>query len=475
MGLMGLINMTLNNGNAPNMNRIVNMNRNRNANPNQNTVNNDVNKVCDAKVERVDHPGNIRTNASATMKWHIRNCGNAQFGDRCKLAFVSGDGLLVSHYNIPNAKPSELVQVSMSFNAFSTPGTYETNFRLCSNGKQFGPHLIVKINVMDPNKMMMRPPPQQQQAQYQHNRNNSNQPPSHWGQQQRPTPQTRQQPMNYYQQQSPPQQQPMPPPQRKIQPRPRPRPQPQPQIQPKPQIQRRPEPKPQPQPVAIKKASPKPVVDAYRGPRFEEPTSLFQDGDDDQSKDKSKEKKGWFGWGKKKGDVKKESTLKCLCGATLIYLDVKQAYKGKKVYCDICSKVCKQSIFHCPSGDIKAHPGGFDLCYQCGGSQVAKQPNPSPTEMMMSTDKGHASAASSNVHAYGAYPALKPSAPPAPLSSPDKNKKAASSSSDNYDPNFVYPSQLKQLLDMGFDKDKARRLLLKNRGNMSQVLAQLIS
>jgi len=215
---------------------------------------------------------------------------------------------------------------------------------------------------------------------------------------------------------------------------------------------------------------------AYSGPRFEEPTSLFADEDSEQSKEKDKEKKGWFGWGKKKEDVKKESTLKCLCGATLIYLDVKRAYKGKKVYCDICSKVCKQSIFHCPSGDIKAHPGGFDLCYQCGGSQVAKQPNPAPTESMLSTDNGQSSAASSSAQAYGAYPALmKPSAPPAP-SSPAKNKQAAadSSSSDNYDPNFVYPSQLKQLLDMGFEKEKARRLLLKNRGNMSQVLAQLI-
>merc|ERR1719361_3066884 len=454
---MGLIDLVNSGPNTMNINRNVNaVNRNRNAKQ----VSKDVNLVCDAKVERVSHPGNIRTNASATMKWHIRNCGNRPFGDRCKLAFVSGDGLLVSHYNIPNAKPSELVEVSMSFNAFSTPGTYETNFRLCSNGKQFGPHLIVKIAVMDPSKMMMPRPPQQRQPppQYQANRNTPNgQPPSHWGhqqqQQQQLRPPTRsQQSMNNFNYPRQPQQ-PMPPPQRNVQPRVQPQPQPRPraQIQPKPQPKPKPQPierKSEPKPEPIRKASTSPIESSYRGPRFEEPTSLFQDGDDDQSTDKGKEKKGWFGWGKKKGDVKKESTLKCLCGATLIYLDVKQAYKGKKVYCDICSKVCKQSIFHCPSGDIKAHPGVFDLCYQCGGSQVAKQPNPSPTEMMMSTDKGHSSAVSSNVHAYGAYPALKPSAPPAPLSSPDKNKKAASSSSDNYDPNFVYPSQLKQLLDL---------------------------
>jgi len=197
---------------------------------------------------------------------------------------------------------------------------------------------------------------------------------------------------------------------------------------------------------------------------------LFPDGGNNENKEKDKETKGWFGgWGKKKQETKKESNLKCLCGATLIYLDVKQAYKGKKVYCDICSKVCKQCIFHCPSGDIRSHPGGFDLCYQCGGSQLAKQPNPSPSDMFLTTDIGHADTASS-ANSSSIYPALKPSAPPAP--SPNKKKDA--NDNNNYDPNFVYPSQLKQLLDMGFDKDKSRRLLLKNKGNMSQVLAELI-
>ena len=42
-----------------------------------------------------------------------------------------------------------------------------------------------------------------------------------------------------------------------------------------------------------------------------------------------KEKKTWFGWGKRKEPVKKESNLTCLCGAHLVYLDVKHAYNGK--------------------------------------------------------------------------------------------------------------------------------------------------
>eukprot|EP00483_Globobulimina_turgida_P001235 UN01237 len=97
------------------------------------------------------------------MTWSIKNSGYKAFGENCKLAFVSGDGLLVSQYHIPNATPSQIVKVSMSFNAFSTPGTYETNFRLCCNGKQFGPQLIVKINVVDPTQSMPNPPIQRMQ------------------------------------------------------------------------------------------------------------------------------------------------------------------------------------------------------------------------------------------------------------------------------------------------------------------------
>lgn len=441
-----------------------------------------------AEVESTEHPGDIATNASATLSWRIKNTGFKPFGNRCKLSFVAGDGLLVSQYHIPNANPGETVKVSMSFNAFSTPGTYETNFRLSSDGQQFGPQLIVKINVLDPANLMPKPsvhpiqnqapprnsyPPQQPVAVQQ-------QPPTYWGQQQQPVqpqpvqpnycpPAPRLQPQEWRQATVPQANYYQPPPQQ-IQAQPQPQVQPRPQSQPKPQVQVAPEPDPEPEPVRHSTPPPSRSDDYYRsGPRFKEPTSLFDVDDEPESKDNGKDKKGWFGWGKKKEAVKKESNLKCLCGATLMYLDVKQAYKGKKVYCDICSQVCKQCIFHCPAGDIKSHPGGFDLCYACGGSQLAKQPNPSPTEMLLTTDSGLAYGASSDAMA---YPALKPSAPPAP--SPNKSSSSKSSSKDSYDPNFVYASQLQQLLDMGFEREKARRLLLKNKGNMSQVLAQLI-
>eukprot|EP01083_Nonionella_stella_P085434 236927_1 len=447
-------------------------------------------KEYDAFVCDTQHPGDIGTNASATMTWSIKNTGYKSFGDHCKLAFVSGDGLLVSQYQIPNALPHDTVRVTMSFNAFSTPGTYETNFRLCCNGKQFGPQLIVKINVIDPrisnvmpNPSSVRPlqprqppmqpvpprhiqrmqpvqPPMQPRQPQMQSRQPPMQPvrpptqppvrqplpstqqPPHYAPWQQPQTQYTTPNMNYYPQQPPQALQPL----RKPQPQPQPQPQPKPIKAPSPKMQPLTQPQPQPRAEPVRS-----------GPSFNEATSLFPSAGDVKEENKDT-KGGWFGWGKKKAPTKKESNLKCLCGATLMYLDVKEAYKGKKVYCDICSTVCKQCIFHCPSGDIKSHPGGFDLCYACGGSQLSKQPNPSPNDMYLTTDSGLGVSSS--------YPALKPSAPPGP-SSPIKK-------SSNYDQDFVYPSQLKQLLDMGFDKDKARRLLLKNRGNMSQVLAELI-
>lgn len=110
----------------------------------------------DFSVENAEHPGDIGTNASATVIWYIKNIGHGAFGDDCKLKYVSGDGLLVSEYDIPNAKQNETVKISLSFNAFSTPGKYETKFRLSDDGMFFGPALILKVNVIDSDKILQK-------------------------------------------------------------------------------------------------------------------------------------------------------------------------------------------------------------------------------------------------------------------------------------------------------------------------------
>ena len=112
------------------------------------------------------------------------------------------------------------------------------------------------------------------------------------------------------------------------------------------------------------------------------------------------EKNPRFGW---KCNPQKKKTVKtnltCICDSTLMYLDVKQAYKGKKVYCDFCSHVCKQYIFHCPVGDDKEHSGGYDLCYSCGRLELTEE------YILRSLAYGAADAT--------AYPSLKQSVPPA--------------------------------------------------------------
>merc|ERR1719229_2065099 len=145
----------------------------------------------------------------------VKNTGFKPFGNRCKLSFVEGDGLLVSQYHIPNAAPGETVKVSMSFNAFSTPGTYETNFRLSNEGQHFGPVLIVKINVKDPADLMPTPSRHPIQNQGGPPRSSYQQPvaaqaqqqPSYWGQQQQQQRPPQQAQPNYYQQPVVPQQQ----------------------------------------------------------------------------------------------------------------------------------------------------------------------------------------------------------------------------------------------------------------------------
>merc|ERR1719361_3378988 len=225
----------------------------------------------------------------------VKNTGFKPFGNRCKLSFMTGDGLLVSQYHIPNANPGETVKVSMSFNAFSTPGTYETNFRLSNEGQHFGPVLIVKINVKDPADLM--PTPSRHPIQNQPPRSSypqpvaaHAQPPTYWGQQQQPQQQRppQQAQPNYYQQPAP-QQQPQgyqqpnyyQPPQQPVQQPVQAQP-----IQSKPQMQVQDSPSPEPEPVRKSTPPPSKSEDYYqRGPTFKEPTSLFNvDDEDEQSK-----------------------------------------------------------------------------------------------------------------------------------------------------------------------------------------------
>ena len=45
---------------------------------------------------------------------------------------------------------------------------------------------------------------------------------------------------------------------------------------------------------------------------------------------------------------------------------------------------------------------------------------------------------------------------------------------NGWDLDFIYAPQLKQLLDMGFDEDRSRVMLIKRGGNVKRVLSELV-
>ena len=105
------------------------------------------NVIYDAMLHSVEHPGDLKINSSGLMIWNIQNRGNRQWKD-CDLLFISGDALSVSVYQVPNLKPNETAALSIIFDTFCAVGMYQSVFRLrTGDGIEFGPHLIISINV----------------------------------------------------------------------------------------------------------------------------------------------------------------------------------------------------------------------------------------------------------------------------------------------------------------------------------------
>eukprot|EP01083_Nonionella_stella_P022430 62012_1 len=70
-------------------------------------------------------------------------------------------------------------------------------------------------------------------------------------------------------------------------------------------------------------------------------------------------------------DRKMDDQMNCLCGTQLVLTTVDAAYSNKDaIFCNFCNSKCilpySSDIYHCPQGDVKLHPGGFDLCQLCG-------------------------------------------------------------------------------------------------------------
>merc|ERR1712087_176266 len=213
--------------------------------------------------------------------------------------------------------------------------------------------------------------------------------------------------------------------------------------------------------------------------------------------------------------------LECPCGSPLILTNVEFAYSaGQKVYCQFCKHRCDddvqcRDIYHCAKGDIDAHPGGFDLCSLCGTRSINSKKveqrratesrqwmkDREATQFMMSsvdrsrTHSVHQSATNSKhsrrVHGRNATMIA--------------HVMTTSGSTKDYDlmrhgrhhlrsqttkglslqfgaeelmgsiPHFPYPKQLKRVVQMGYDANKARDLVLKHRGNMAEIMGELMT
>ena len=109
----------------------------------------------DAKIVKIEHPGNLCVNERASIRWIVKNTGSNRFGNNVKFKFVSGDALLLSNYEIPNADVNETVSIKLNFIAMEKAGFYQSQLRLCrqdptakNNHRCFGEIFKVDLNVL---------------------------------------------------------------------------------------------------------------------------------------------------------------------------------------------------------------------------------------------------------------------------------------------------------------------------------------
>jgi hypothetical protein len=128
----------------------------------------------------------------------------------------------------------------------------------------------------------------------------------------------------------------------------------------------------------------------------------------------------------------KLNDVQCVCGVSLVKTTPIEAYGHSEVTCDWCEMNCSRDpfIFHCPVAKCMAHPSGFDVCFKC-----ASKCQNNTTEPLHGVD--------------------------------EMNDPFAS---------FPYADQARSLVEMGFtDKERIMFCLVSKKGNLNQVIAELLS
>eukprot|EP01084_Bolivina_argentea_P000095 172_1 len=64
----------------------------------------------------------------------------------------------------------------------------------------------------------------------------------------------------------------------------------------------------------------------------------------------------------------------CICGGSLVLLEVNECYGGNEVCCDVCNESMKEgtNVYHCKETNDK-HTHGYDLCKSCGDSRAEQE------------------------------------------------------------------------------------------------------
>ena len=214
-----------------------------------------------------------------------------------------------------------------------------------------------------------------------------------------------------------------------------------------------------------------------------------------------------------KDDAENQNALQCLCGSELVLTNVAQCYDERlrdKIYCNFCKYHCALpddgEIYHCPSKDIKTHPGGFDLCFFCAAKciearKVDKKRNRDRMREEKRRKKMQKMLAMKNEQTYSRktidlgksapaavqYTRKRPNAhhvisPLVPKTRHQRSQSAVVSEEwfdsvkdTEYVDGFMYVSEVQRLVSMGYDYVRARKSVIKYEGDMTKVMQELLT
>eukprot|EP01084_Bolivina_argentea_P146654 256724_1 len=186
--------------------------------------------------------------------------------------------------------------------------------------------------------------------------------------------------------------------------------------------------------------------------------------------------------------------MDCTCGSALVLTNVEAAYPELEcIHCNFCRNKCflpyNGDIYHCPRGDHRRHPGGFDLCLFCGQRCMEARKN---EKMRIKEERQRMKRLSVRDVSSGHVPheivplnkknIVKGRTQSVNLSLGLSSRRSKSYSASPNSPwpmnindigfeDFLYHKQLAGLVEMGYDQKYAAKLLVKHDGNMVHVMA----